>query len=360
MKDKKCLLYPFTDKSYVIIKGMINLGIDVDVISSIGSGYVGKSIGYSVNKNNPRKTAKSINDIDFKEYDVIIIPENFEYDHQKEEIKVLLDKIHQHKLKVCYFGERINPFKHERLDIENINTNRDIINYIENSKDLSSKPLFKPQVPIIYIGELLETQDSLDIGLGLKIELEKQGYTCSLISQNADAMIFGSFTYPSNFMGNQCSAEEQIVSFNRWVGAIDYNQKPDLIIFDVPKGIMQYGGNYHNSFGIYAQMMAVTLEPDFLILTVTKDNVEEIQLDVINTHLGGKLGRIVDMFHLTNSVFDIPPNNSTEPDKPLYIKENKINNILNNTSKKYENKFKNLSSNDEIVALVDSIINKFS
>lgn len=360
MKEKKYLLYPFTDKSYAIIKGMINLDFDVDVVSSIGSGYVGKSIGYSVNKSSPNKIVKSIDDIDFKNYDAIIISENFEYSSKVEEIRVLLEKIHQHELKVCYCGERINPLKNEMIDIENINNNIDIINYIEESKGLSSKPLFKSQVPIIYIGQLLETQDSLEIGLQLKIQLEKRDYTCSFISDNTDVMFFGGFTYPSNFMGNQCSAEQQIISFNRWVEAIDYKQKPDLIIFDVPKGIMQYGGNYHNSFGIYAQMMATTLEPDLFLLTITKDNIEEMQLDVINTHLEGKLGKTVDMFHLTNSVFDIQPNENTEPDKPLYIKEDKINNILNNVSGKYKKNLKNLSNNDEIVALADSIINKFS
>lgn len=360
-KSKKYLFYPYTDQSYAVVKAMIQLNINVDIIASKGSGYVGKPIGYAVNRSNPAQTVKSIEEVDIKNYDVLVLPENFDYTHYQNEIEMLLDKVKYHKLQI-YCTNKEWLFKEDFKDIliKNINTTDDILEHMNKTKELNNSLLFQSQVPVVYIGQLLESNDSFDIALQLKIALEKRGYACALVSENKDGMFFGTLLYPPAFMGKELTIEEQIVSFNHWIQAIDQIYRPDIILLDVPKGIMQYSRSLYNSFGIYGQMMATTIPPDFLILTVTKDNIENIQLGTINKHVEGKLGKTVDVFYMINSMFNILPNMNIKPDKPLYINEEKVNKILNSIPKDYKEQFMDLSLNQEIERLVEILINKFS
>lgn len=357
----KYLFYPFTQQSYAIVKAMIQLNIKVDVIAAKGTGCVGKSIGYSMNRLEPKQLVKSLGEIDIEDYNVLILPEDFKYIYHEDEIEILLKGVYKNQIEIYYCGNDLQLQENFRdISIKEIDSTELLLRHIERSKVLNELPLFQSQVPIIYIGGLMETKDSFDIALQLKIELERQDYKCVLVSQYRDGMLFGTFPYPTQFMGNKSAIEDQIVSFNSWIEAIDYCYKPDLILLDVPKGMMQYSRSFHNSFGIYPQMMATTLPPDFLILTISKDNTDKEQLEKINQHFSQKLGKKVDIFHVSNSVFNIQPNTSSISEKPLLIGEKKINIAIDSVSHSLDYKFANLTLNHEVEKLVEVLLNKFS
>lgn len=357
----KYLFYPFTEQSYAIVKAMIQLNIKVDVIAAKGTGYVGKSIGYSMNRLEPKQIVKSLDEIDIEDYNALILPEDFKCIYYEDEIEILLKGVHKNQIEIYYCGNDTQLKEKLRdISIMEIDSTNLLLRHIERSKALNELPLFQSHVPIIYIGGLMETKDSFDIALQLKIKLEKQDYKCALVSQYRDGMLFGTFPYPAQFMGNKSTVEDQIISFNRWIEAIDYCYKPDLILIDVPKGMMQYSRSFHNSFGIYPQMMATTLPPDFLILTISKDNTDKEQLEKINQNFSQKLGKKVDVFHISNSMFNIQPNASSISEKPLLIREKKINMAINSLSDSLNYKFVNLTLNHEVEKLVEVLLSKFS
>ncbi|WP_353093570.1 hypothetical protein [Tissierella praeacuta] len=117
-------------------------------------------------------------------------------------------------MEIVYLGEdeEINKLleSYKKYSLGELEKIKEIRTAIKRYNELNL-PLYKPKTPIVYIGGLLETIDSFDIALQIKLRMEKLGYNASLITREIDGRIFGAINYPKEFMKENESIERQIV-----------------------------------------------------------------------------------------------------------------------------------------------------
>lgn len=363
MGEKRYLFYPYSDKTYGLVKGLLMKDIYVDIIVSKGSGLVNKDMAYSVNKSTMNKVVKSIEEIQYKNYDIFIISSYANDTICESEILELIKNAKKENIEIIYLGhdQKINRLlksyeKGSLYDVENI---YEIETIIKRYGELNL-PLYNPKVPVIYIGGLLESIDSFDISLQIKLAMEKLDYKISLITNEADGKLFGAINYPKSFMGRDESPVDQILSINRWVQAIDYVEKPDIILMDIPKGMIKYSDSFHNSFGIYAYMIAQAISPDYLILTLPPTIIAKEYIDGLNKYFETKLGKEIDVFNVTNAIYDIGAGVTDIIGKPLYIPQVDIAEVILENKKDNDLNLVNLNKKENIDIIVNNVIEKFS
>lgn len=363
-KKRKYLFYSHSDKAYGIVRGFISKDEIVDILAPMGTGLVGKDIAHAVNRNDMKKIVKSSKEIDYKNYDTLIISSYANYELCQSEISLIINQAKKESMDIIYLGqdEEINKLLKSDEDhrLKYSGNEKEIETAIKRYNQLNL-PLFNPQIPIVYIGGLLETIDSFDIGLQIKMEMERLDYKVSLLTKELDGIIFGAANYPKEFMQSSTLAEEQILSVNRKVQAVDYIEKPDIILMDIPRGMMQYSDTFFNSFGIYTYMIAKTLPPDYLILTIPSTFAIEEYMEDIDSHFKNEIGKSVDVFNITNAAYDIGPESTNDIiDNPLYTLEEDIDRIILENERENSFNLVNLNKRENIRAVINAILEKFS
>jgi peptide maturation system protein (TIGR04066 family) len=363
MGEKKYLFYSYSDKTYGLIKGLLMKDIYVDIIASKGSVLVNKDMAYSVNRSPMNKVVKSIEEIEYKNYDIFIISSYTNYTICEGEILELIKNAKKENIEIIYLGldEEINKLlksceKGSLYDLKNID---EIETIIKRYGELNL-PIYNSKVPVVYIGGLLESIDSFDISLQIKLAMEKLDYKISLITTETDGKLFGAINYPKNFMGRDESPVEQILSINRWVQAIDYVEKSDIILMDIPKGMIKYSDSFHNSFGIYTYMIAQSISPDYLILTLPPTIIAKEYIDELNKYFKNILGGKIDIFNVTNAIYDIGVGVTDIIDRPLYLPEVDIDKMILENKADNDLNLVNLNRKENIDIIVSNIIKKFS
>ena len=356
MHDKNYLFYPYTDKSYSFVKGLIASNINFDVISPIGYGLNGKDLSYVTNRMKLKKTIKDIHNIDFSQYNSILLSNNIN-ELMLDELEVIATSAGEHKIEIVNLSGEFNL---DTLDFRIQNEVDDIESEIKemmNRIEEFGLAYYKSQKPIILVGGILESIDDFSISLGLKLEFEKQGYKTQLITDEKDAIFFNCIKYPASFMSNKVSAEIQIWTLNRFIQAIETLKNPDIIIVHIPEGMIHYNNYFDNAFGSYAFIIGQSLQADYFILNLVNSIVDDRYLKQLDEYFKVILGKEIDLFNLTNSYYEEPIDRVEKLDHPLYLDETEINQIVNFYKGKYN--LKNLNNPEEIQRTINDIIQKF-
>lgn len=363
IKRKKLLFYPYNHLSYGLVRGILLNDEYIDIAAPEGTGLIDKDIAYVVNRNEIKKTVKSIKEIEYKNYDKLIISSNTNFSLCKNEIAKIINNCKKNDIEILYLGENkeINRLlqSNNQSSLKSFQIMKKIEVLIKRYNQLNL-PIYTPKTPIVYIGGILETIDSFDISLQIKFSMEKLGYEVSMITRQLDGNLFGAVNYPNLFIRKDGSIENQIRLINRQIQAIDYLEKPDIILLDIPEGMIQYSNSFHNEFGIYTYMIGKTIAPDYLILTVPSTLVAEEYIKDINQYFEGTIGQSIDRLNITNGIYDIGPETTIIIDKPLYIPEKDIDKIILEMKDKSNFNITNLNRQENIDATINHIITKFS
>src|SRR5699024_2624592 len=102
MSNKKYIFYPYSHEAYGFIRGLQSLNIKFDVISPNGFGLIGKDISYAINGKELGKQVKGYLDIDFNEYDSIIISEDLN-DSMRSEVIEIIQKSKESNLEIINY-----------------------------------------------------------------------------------------------------------------------------------------------------------------------------------------------------------------------------------------------------------------
>lgn len=128
-----------------------------------------------------------------------------------------------------------------------------------------------PIIACFHSGEYRENSIFIRI---MEIMLEK-GYRTiafSLDNINTDEYIY---EMPIYIFYNTESVEYNIIAFNHYIYEKIKEDEPDIILFDVPSGILEVDRHIHNNFGLYAFMFSVAVEIDFAIMNLFFDQYTE-------------------------------------------------------------------------------------
>lgn len=362
MNNKNYLFYPYTNRSFGFIKGLLAKNIDFDVISPKGFGLQNRDIAYSVNKKDLGKKVKSLNDIQFKNYDSIILSSYIEEDTIKDELTKLIEQSIENDLEIVSLKQEKSSIEklcnYKKLKKYDLGVNEAIEKTINKFNELNL-PLYSSNNPVIFVGGIFDYIDNYNISLQVKIKLEDEGYNVILITNEKDLEYFGTLRYPKEFMNPEVEPVEQIIILNRFIQALEYIYHPDLIILHHPEGMLMYNKYYHNTFGIYTYFLCQSIRPDYLIMNIPLSLFKLEYIKSLSKQIGNTLGQKVNIFNITNEEYEIGNQTISRLESPTYLNEEEINKILNIYSGKVNNVF-NFNDDKQIKNAISKIINDLS
>lgn len=361
MNQKKHIhLYPYSDTYYGIVKHLIHQENIVYPLVPMGSSYLGKSIGFSVNREDDSATVKSIYDIQSSHVDHLILTAVTNEENLDEHIKTLIEKTLRSEGTVSYRGNDEHVLTILREIGDSLNRTEQIQFYQETFEERFDDSFVATDIPVVYLGGLIESQDSEEIALSLKHEFEKIGYRPLVISSHRDIELVSGVCLPEFFMSTQYTPDEQVKHLSSWLGQVIKEHQPDLILVDVPKGMLLYNKKISNTYGLYAMMLALALKPDFMILSMNSHEVSGTDLENYSAHLLNKTDRAVDVFHLSNRYYKIYDADYEIPDKPMYLSPQKVEWFIDQHNAKSTVPMTNLNQMNNIATVALKIIAQFS
>lgn len=347
---KKVLIYPFSNKFFPVMKAMLNKVDEYEIVSVVTPKtwfLAGEKDDVSkINNSNPLGIIISNNfEEEIKKSDTVIIAD---CNNKKVIYSDIVNKI---KTSIKFNKNIICCFKLEDNDIleinelcQNGNVKFEYLNEPDKSDeaiDILKKQIAnnytkinKPDSTVIFVGKLL---DELESGLSLvsiSENYKKEGYNVVTISLNNNCKILGYLSFPSFIFESNTSIEEKILLFNCFIDKVEKKHRPDVIIIELPGGMLKYSDIITNGFGVYPYLISQAISNDYFVLVTPFDEIDEEFYEKLSECFWHRFGFEIDVVNMLNATLDIAY--SIEQRKVIlnYLPIQNVDKII---SKKFEN-----------------------
>lgn len=361
IKNDKILIYPFSYKAFPIVKLLLREKLDVIVAAEEGSGLIGKDVAFSTNREKCNLAVLKYSDNLLEESDILIIPEGHINDAVNEGIKTTIEKTISKSKKIAsllsldkesqYFldyDEYINLATTKSLNIES---------YFKRVKE-NNLPYFVPNIPVIFMGGVFDIIDNNYIAISLKQRFEKDGYKVCCITKEDSGKLFDCLTYPKSFMNNELSIEDRITELNHYIRTCVEIIKPQVLIMQIPFGMIRYNEYLNNSFGSYAFMISQAVKCDYFVCTAVAETVLHKYYEELSDYFYKRFDSPIDSLHISNCQLDLLSNNVVKMDNILFMDESEVENIIKNLKEKLYFKTFNLFKENDMNNLYQDILDK--
>ncbi len=342
---KKVVFYPFSENSLFTSIYMSKLLPDLVVshlVSVNGAGLAGKKAGYVCNLNIEELTVTDDIERALEKCDILLVSDgNLDDFIHKNSLDVIEYAIEKEKDIICALKlkpEQAEMFKNKSKlkNISFIYTGNIEEEIIESEKLYrASQSYYMPKTPIICISGIFETLDNYNYGVLLSLveNLRQDGYKCSGIVTNTEGKIIGMYPFNIILKDKNYSEIEKINLYSNFLKHIEEKEKPDVLLLQIPGGLMAYDCKINNNFGIYAFYVSKILKPDFFMYTVAH-NIDVTQnIESLNKEINELYGFKTDCVINTNQVIDILYSKSSGTLSTMYEKIASYNeNVINQQS----------------------------
>lgn len=133
------------------------------------------------------------------------------------------------------------------------------------------------QIPVIAVCGMGENCSKFETTLLSLKRLKEKGYSVTLISGNPLVTLFGGYTLPEYLYSDTVSLEQKSHCFNHDVDELTKREKTDIILIELPGGIMPLGEGNQNHFSeiIIAISNALSIDAGILNTYVPSQKDEE-------------------------------------------------------------------------------------
>lgn len=327
INNEKIVIYPFSYKSFPEVKILLENKYEIKVLSQLGTGLIGKDIAFSTNRKNSNILVEKLDRKIITNCDVLYIPEGNIEDPLYLGIEEVLDFAIEAGIKIISAID----LKSTNLDLEKYDKFIDLHNSINKSLDsyfLSIKKnrlsYYSPKIPVIIIGGIFDIIDNQYITLALKKQFEENGYEVCCITKEITGKLFDCLTFPENFMNNNHSIEARILELNSYIRASTELFKPQVLIIQVPFGMIRYNNYLENSFGSYAFMISQAITADYFICTATPERLDAKYYNEISDYFHRKYDNPISCLHISNYQPEITNSRSGTNQEFIFIDEKKL------------------------------------
>ena len=337
MNKNKCLIFPYTKEEYCLLTEFISKNYEVHVSSFKGSGLINCDASDIVNKKSLNIRIQHIEDALLNNYDVIYVTENILQGLDVKEIKKLIVRFKEICKKIIYLGDSndLND-DHTIVNISNVSRKTDLL---EASIEIDI--MSKLEIPIIYVGGIISDVENFYVALKLKKEFEIHGYKVEIISNSKYTSILGGVEYPKTYLNTNSSIEKQIFDLNKMYHLLYQKYKPDLLIIDIPLGIIPISKKITNNFGVHCDILSTALPGDYFITLFPANMFTDHNVNYTRKILEKKFSIKNESYFLSNVYYDQSRFNFSDDITPTYIDIEEIK----MTRKKFEKE--NLFIDDE-------------
>ena len=205
-----------------------------------------------------------------------------------------------------------------------------------NSFKAQSDSFYEVNAPVIVVAGLSPNTNKFDTQVIFRNAFVEKGYKVSSIASNSLGSIIGMHSMPLPLFSNSVSFPNKVQIFKEYIGAIDYQESPDLIIVGVPGGIMPHNNKITNYFGEFAKVITSAVQVDVAILTIGfARNIDLESLVELKSYCRQKLDIVDCEILISNNRISL---NSNESEYETYfLSESFIYELLSNESVKEQN-----------------------
>lgn len=318
---KKVLIYPFSNKFFPVIKEMINKADEYEIVSVVTpKTWLLAKENDDVSKINNSYPLDIIISNDFEEEikkcDTVIIADcnnkKVIYDDIVIKIKT---SIKFNKNIICCF----NLEEKDILEINELCQNSNVKFEYLNEQDKNDEDIdifkkqiannytkiYKPDSTIIFVGKLLDELESAFSLVSISENYKKQGYNVVTISLNNNCRILDYLSFPNFIFESNTSIEEKILLFNCFIDKIEKKHRPDIIIVELPGGMLKYSDIITNGFGAYPYLISQAISNDYFVLVTPFDEIDEEFYEKLSECFWHRFGFKIDMVNMLNATLDM-------------------------------------------------------
>ena len=200
-------------------------------------------------------------------------------------------------------------------------------------------------VPIIFVCGMSERTQKFDVFLDIYKRLTEKGYKVSGVSARMDSDVLSIHNFPS-FLLEKNYEYDKVLYFNNYIKYLELTEQPDIIIIEVPGGIIPYDIKHNNKYGLLAYIVSQAISSvDYAIFSMAYNKYDKEFYDFMSLYTEYRYGFNIDMFHMSNCFHDLEPDGNediilmdskkvvTKIDESLSLQpEIKIYNVFNNPS----------------------------
>lgn len=164
----------------------------------------------------------------------------------------------------------------------------------ENKENEEWEKIPVPAISVLGLGENCSKFESL---LLLMSVVEKRGYKSLTIASNPLISLCGGYVWPEYLYQNNISLEKKIYKLNYDLGELVRREKPEVLLVEIPGGIMPLGKNEKNHFSEVPLVISNALDIDAGILNMYVPFQKDMgQLDYIKDYCDYKYGIPIETY----------------------------------------------------------------
>lgn len=145
------------------------------------------------------------------------------------------------------------------------------------------------EVPVILIGGLVESSDTLEVLLGIVAELRERKFWPSAIVKHPVGRLFGLHSYDSISTAGATEVQK-IEALNRFAEALARKERPNVILIEAPDAVMRFSEITPNGFGIQTYQLTQAIRIDYFVCSVPLDLVIPPLLEAFSKDFSVRLG----------------------------------------------------------------------
>lgn len=272
---KKYILYPYEKNAYALVKywGKNNNSEIAEIYSPKSYGLEGKDGGEVFEYQKLGYKIKS----DYKEglsrYDGVIIPPV----RSKIVLEMICELIRNALLNgkdiICYC--RLDEsFQNELNSILAASTGKFINRAKKQNENVYKYNIIKeadgkwyiPEVPVVFVGEVLNEMQAGEIVSELFYDMKTRGYKVLALVDYLYAIEENMYEFPFFLYSNGLVNDQKVIALNSYIRRIVEQCRPNIILVQIPNPIMRQNLFDRDNFGVLPYIVSQCVNPDYSII----------------------------------------------------------------------------------------------
>ena len=154
------------------------------------------------------------------------------------------------------------------------------------------------QIPIIGVGAMVAEYDTAEIITNLKNYLSSE-MKVSCVYAHSLLNAYGMNCINENDLEKR-SFEEKIFFVNWYLNEVIEQENPDVLLVQIPGGLMQINSKYLNGGGEYPFIYSQAVSFDYVICSLPINDIRSFSFVVMDKYLGTKYGFTNIYYHISN------------------------------------------------------------
>lgn len=327
----KLAIYPFSQSSSPLYEFLPIFRPEyetVHLVSPVGLSLAGYDVGHATNRSNMGIIVQDDIDQALADCDALLVPfGDLKTDPAfYDAFAVMCKAAEQGKTVFC--APKLTQSQYKKLNSIASSLHYGFLEKAYRAEYVTTT-MYSPSAPVVFVHNLTLEADSFEVTLSLAQSFKRDGHRVSVIGARPEYNFLGmngASLLMNCVYGNQtyCSTPQYIQAFHHYLRIIELNQRPDVILVNIPGAAIPARDLYYNEAGIYLFLLSRIVRPDYAIVCMPYTALTADAFHSIDEELRAKFGCGLDMIHFTNRCIHGEQARHTGKEQTIYLPEKVI------------------------------------